>query len=169
MTLVDWQIRELCDDGLIFPYNKDHVNPSSIDVRLGDEILVETDEGFVAVSLGAYYSTYGHHFQLLPGEFILACTFEVIKMPHNVSAEFKLKSSRAREGWGHSLAAWIDPNFQGSLTLELKNYTKKQKLNVVQGLKIGQIIFSEHKKPINVYENTDYSYKQIPVTSRDKN
>ncbi len=43
-------------------------------------------------------------FLLEPGEFCLAETVELFKIPDDISAQFALKSSRAREGYNHCLA-----------------------------------------------------------------
>ena len=45
-SLVDYQIRKLSrDQGLVEPFNPEMVNPASIDVTLGSQILVENDHG----------------------------------------------------------------------------------------------------------------------------
>ena len=61
-------------------------------------------------------------FMLQSGEFCLAETLELFNLPDDISCQFVLKSSRARDGLNHLLAGWCDPGWNGSkLTLELKN------------------------------------------------
>lgn len=84
--------------------------------------------------------------QLVPGVALLATTAERVKIPDSeltlewatkyredewykvdeyvqhvqaCIAELRLKSSAARNGLDHALAGWIDPGFDGTLTLEL--------------------------------------------------
>jgi len=152
-ALVDFQIQELArESGLITPFNADQINPASYDVTLGDEILVEN------------YSYLGKRWQpvnikekrfcLQPGEFILAVTAEFVNIPVNIEAEFCLKSSRGREGYQHALAAYIDPGFSGRITLELKNYSRYHQLELIPGMRIGQLRFTKldtvPKKPYHL-------------------
>lgn len=158
--LVDWQINDLIKEtNLITPYDPSLLNPASLDVLLGDEIIVENDihYGWKKVSLDKKDGIL-----IMPNTFLLASTKEVFNLPDNISCEFRLKSSRAREGWGHALAVWIDPGFNNSvLTLELKNYTRFKKLHLFAGMKIGQIIFHEH-------EYCDKSYRETGRYNNDK-
>ena len=157
MILVDWQIKKLCEQtDLVTPYDETLVNPSSLDVRLGDTIILDN---------GEEYNISESFYSLSPNEFILGCTLEYLIIPDNCSIDFKLKSSRAREGWAHSLAAWAECGFMGCLTLELKNY-RNIDLEVYKGLKIGQLIIHEHALPDESYKNTDYSYSKKPKSSR---
>jgi len=63
-------------------------------------------------------------------------------LPDSISAQFVLKSSRARDFYGHMLAGWADPGWHGSkLTLELKNERRHHPLPLYPNLKIGQMVF----------------------------
>ena len=44
MILCDTEIRALCEQGLVTPYDPALVNPASLDVRLGCDLLVEVAE-----------------------------------------------------------------------------------------------------------------------------
>ena len=140
-TIVDHQIRQLCRDcGLVEPFDPDMVNPASIDVTLGPTILVEGRPGqerWVEVDIehGVY--------SLQPGEFVLAHTAELIRVPSNLECVFNLKSSRGREGFDHLMAAYIDPGFQGRVTLELVNVNRFHRLTLEHGMRIGQLRFSK--------------------------
>ena len=175
--LVDWQIDKLIrKSNLITPYDPSHLNPASLDVLLGDKILIECPlwrqplKAWSLLMRGVLLDNFwnilngdtpryllidiNQKYYVSPNEFFLASTKEVFNLPDDISCEFRLKSSRAREGWGHALAVWIDPGFNNSvLTLELKNYTRFKKLHLFSGMKIGQIIFHEH-------EYCDKSYRE---------
>ena len=140
-TIVDHQIRHLARTaGLVEPFDPDMVNPASIDVTLGPTILVEGRPGserWVEVDIeGGIYS-------LQPGEFVLAHTAEIVRVPNNMECVFNLKSSRGREGYEHLMAAYIDPGFQGRVTLELVNVNRFHRLPLEHGMRIGQLRFSK--------------------------
>ena len=141
MTIVDHQIRQLCrEKGLIEPFNPEQVNPASYDVTLGPTLLREGGAGedrWVSVDIeNGIYS-------LAPGEFVLAHTAELIRVPNDLESVFNLKSSRGREGLDHLMAAYIDPGFHGRVTLELVNVNRFHRLPLEHGMRIGQLRFSK--------------------------
>ena len=153
-TLVDWEIRLRCKtEALVVPYCEEQLNPASYDVLLGDEILLEvppTDGRRTWLSYDLEEAPY----LLSPGEFILGSTKEVVKVPNDLEAIFCLKSSRGREGYDHALAAYIDPGFEGRVTLELHNMNRFHDLELTAGMRIGQLRFSA------LAERPDRSYSQ---------
>lgn len=129
------------------------INGASIDITLGDTIMVECPEpARIDVDLKGkeYLDMYkvdisnGGRITLRPGDFILASSREVFNLPDWLAAEYKLKSSLARSGLQHMLAGWCDPGWTNSkLTLELKNVTQHHNLILTEGMKIGQMVFWE--------------------------
>jgi dCTP deaminase len=144
-VLSDWEIRLKCDGSqMVWPFAPELLNPASLDVRLGDHLMIESIESPDLKRLDISSRTQDDPYLLLPGEFCLAETLERFDLPEDVSAQFVLKSSRAREGLNHLLAGWCDPGWHGSkLTLELKNERKHHPLPLYPGLKIGQMVFHE--------------------------
>lgn len=165
-VLVDYQIKALCANGLIYPYNPEHINPTSLDICIGDTSLVETLDGFSQYDLAQHTQENPYHLQ--PGEFILTSVLESVKLPENICADIKLKSSRAREGLGHLLAGWVDSGFHGTLTLELKNYTNHQTIPIYPGLRVAQLILYHTKKPKTSYMHGRYAGYSTVVGSLDK-
>lgn len=152
MPLVDWEINEFCKSNLITPYNKDQLNPASYDVLVGKNAFIESQNGWVKLDLSDY--TAKNPYWLEPRDFVLLELVEYIKLPNNLVAQFALKSSRAREGYNHSLAGYVDNGYQGRLTLEVENLRKYASLPLYQGLKIGQLIFTESQHPERPYSVT---------------
>lgn len=154
-TIVDHQIRALArNQGLVEPFNPDMVNPASIDVTLGSTILYEGDpakgeDRWEKVDIeGGVYS-------LAPGEFVLAATEELVRVPGNLECVFNLKSSRGREGYQHLLAAYIDPGFHGRVTLEICNVNRYHRLPLEHGMRIGQLRFAKVDEiPMRTYAQT---------------
>ena len=143
MILPDHEIRRLCTQAaMVVPYNPELQNPASIDVLLGDRLMVEVEDRPELQIMGIAHHTQVDPYWLAPGEFCLAETQEIFNLPDHVAAQFVLKSSRAREGLEHLLAGYADPGWHGSrLTLELQNARRFHNLPIWPGMKIGQMVF----------------------------
>lgn len=156
--LPDHTIQDLALAGMITPYNPDQLNPHSYDLRLGNEVMYELKDGSGMYSHPITLNgTYDARNPLLlhPGEFVLAHTEEVIHLPDDVGATLHLKSSRAREGFGHSLAGFIDCGYRGRLTLELQNHTRYTHLKLIKGMLMCQLSFHRlESKPMRTYKQT---------------
>ena len=152
-VLCDWEIKNLCEAGMIEGYGQELINPASLDVRLGGRLMIEVADTKDFVNVDISHRTDKNPYRLMPGEFCLAETEEIFNIPDSISAQFVLKSSRAREGYENLLAGWIDPGFSGSrLTLELVNARRHWDLPLYPGMKIGQIVFFKMSSiPINSY------------------
>lgn len=118
------------------------INPASIDIRVGNELQAESGP---MIDLGRYSAGRPYWFQ--PGEFVLVSTLERLRVPLDLAVELKLKSSRAREGYNHSLAFWFDPGWDGIGTMELKNYNQRKPLPLYSGLRIAQIVVHQLDEP----------------------
>ena len=159
-SIVDHQIRRLCRQmGLVEPFSPELINPASIDVTLGDEILVENDNGgFTPFNIS------NETFYMPPGAFVLAHTSEYIRVPNNLECIFQLKSSRGREGYEHALAGYIDPGFHGRVTLELSNLRRFAELPLRAGMRIGQLRFAKVDEiPMRSYALTGRYHKDEGV------
>ena len=141
-VLADFQICALCESGMVTPFDPALLNPASLDLRLGDNILIESSEGPDLVPYSIAGHTPHNPYRLVPGQFCLAETQETFNLPNCIAAQFVLKSSRAREGIQHLFAGFADPGWHGScLTLELKNVRQLHWVGLWPGLKIGQMKF----------------------------
>lgn len=142
MILCDTEIHDLIEQGMVQHHQPELINPASLDLRLGDLIMLESVESHQMIPLSIKDYTPDHPYELVPGQFILAQTIETFSMPEDIAGLFFLKSSRAREGYENLHAGYADPGWHGSvLTLELKNARQLQPLPVYPGLKIGQMVF----------------------------
>lgn len=149
MSLLSYtELCELVERGVITDVPHEHINAASIDVRLGNDILIERacnrtvslhDRQHLVMES---YPIGDGGYRLDPCEFILAHTVEKFNLPDDICAEFKLKSSVARIGCAHLLAGHCDPGWHGSvLTLELHNVTRHHSIILHEGDRIGQVIF----------------------------
>lgn len=161
MVLVDKQIiEESVDENIIVPFNPDLVQPSSYDLTLGRRFLWISyeDEGeIIAYDEAPQYEVIeltGREdtIELEPGEFCLAHTEEYIYIPAHLSGIVAGKSTWARKGLTvHQTAGWIDPGFNGRVTLELKNVGY-----CILELKIGEpiaqlVLMKNDEMPLNEY------------------
>jgi dCTP deaminase len=167
MALVDWQISERClgPMPLVVPFHPELVNPASIDVRLGPTLLIESAASPNWVRLDISSCTPEDPYLLVPGQFVLAETVETFNIPNDLTAVFKLKSSRAREGLDHAHAAFADPGWHGSkLTMELKNNRQLHPVKLWPGKRVGQMIFTRNEddaRPNRSYAQTGH-YNNCP-------
>lgn len=153
--------------GMLGNYSDELMNGTSLDVRLGNVFLKEVqgeevaEDEYAMLNLGQrdpitterIEATDEEPLLLYPGQFVLASTVESFKLPLNVSAEFRLKSSVGRMGLSHALAVWCDPGWHGHLTLELHNISQHHVVALRPGDRIGQMIFHEHEP---VSQRMDY-------------
>lgn len=156
MILADWQIRSRCEGGMVVGWDPALINPASLDVRLGDLLLIESAQSPELVPYPLGQHSQDDPYELRPGQFCLAQTVEVFHLPDDVAAQFMLKSSRAREGLEHLMAGYCDPGWHGSvLTLELHNSRQLWPVGLWPGMKIGQIVFHlMAERPVASYAQT---------------
>jgi dCTP deaminase len=147
------ELLELVENGVINA-PVENINGSSIDITLHDVIRVEYQSIESREEVDLHYKenieTIEHKiklgYKIEPGEFILASSNEIFNLPNNISAEYKLKSSMARNGLEHLNSGWCDAGWNNSrLTLELKNMTRYHDLIIRPNIKIGQVVFFKHE------------------------
>lgn len=133
MILCDTEIHDLIEQGMVQHHQPELINPASLDLRLGDLIMLESVESHQMIPLSIKDYTLDHPYELVPGQFILAQTIETFSMPEDIAGLFFLKSSRAREGYENLHAGYADPGWHGSaLTLELKTHASCSRCRCIQ-------------------------------------
>jgi dCTP deaminase len=156
-ALSDATIRALVEEGRIRidPYEPEHVQPSSVDVRLGDSFRVFHNHRVSAIDLRDPPQNLteevrvgeGEPFVIHPGEFCLGRTLEWIELPDDVVSRVEGKSSLGRLGLiVHATAGFVDPGWKGTLTLELNNLTRVP-IKLYPGLLIAQLSFMKLDRP----------------------
>jgi dCTP deaminase len=153
MVLSDRTIQRQLDEGRIEidPYDPSLLQPSSVDVRVDRffRVFHNARYPFIDVKepqeeLTELVEVDGDRpFILHPGEFVLGSTFERIKLPDDLVARLDGKSSLGRLGLLiHSTAGFIDPGWDGHVTLELSNVANLP-ITIYHGMKIGQVSFMQ--------------------------
>jgi dCTP deaminase len=150
-ALSDGTIRRLIEEGHIKvdPWEPDHVQPASVDLRLGDSFRVFDNHRITAIDLREVPSNLTSEvkvapdepFVIHPGEFCLGRTLEWVELPDDIVATVEGKSSLGRLGLiVHATAGFVDPGWKGTLTLELNNLTRVP-IKLYPGLLIAQLSF----------------------------
>lgn len=159
MVLSDRSIKEEIAKGriIIEPLNPSCIQPASVDVHLDRNLLVfktwrhpfyidvkQNQQDLTEVA----ETSEDKPFFLSPGEFVLASTMESVALPDDIVGRLEGKSSLGRIGLLiHSTAGYIDPGWQGHLTLELSNVSKLP-ITLYYKMRIGQISFLRLTSPV---------------------
>ena len=102
---------------------------------------------------------------------MLGSTLERIRLPDDLVARLEGKSSLGRLGLLiHSTAGFIDPGWDGHVTLELSNVANLP-ITIYYGMKIGQVSFVQLTEPAEVPYGADalgskYQGQRGPTPSR---
>lgn len=147
MILSDRTIRRMLEDKSleIYPLEEEQIQPASVDIRLGTTygIVEDTATGFIQLSKEiSYKKIEAETYLLLPGQFVLATTMEYFKMPDNMTAFVEGRSSIGRLGLFIQNAGWVDPGFEGEITLELFN-ANRCAIELCAGRRVGQLVFAQ--------------------------
>src|SRR6187431_330696 len=125
------------------------MQPSSLDVRVDRLFRVFRNSRYPYIDVKAEQEELtelvvvdgAEPFILHPGEFVLGSTLERVALPDDLVARLEGKSSLGRLGLLiHSTAGYVDPGWDGYLTLELSNVANLP-ITIYPGMKIGQISF----------------------------
>ena len=147
MILSDRTIMKMLQQGTlsIAPLTESQIQPASVDIRLGNtfSIVEDSSNGINTMEHEIIYKTIETDtYLLLPGQFVLATTMEYFKLPNNLTAFVEGRSSLGRMGLFIQNAGWVDPGFQGEITLELFN-ANRCAIELKAGRRVGQLVFAE--------------------------
>ena len=129
----------------IAPLDPAQIQPASIDIRLGNTYSIVEDSPSSVIHLDEsiqYKTLQVERYLLLPGQFVLATTMEYFKLPSNLTAFVEGRSSIGRLGLFIQNAGWVDPGFEGEITLELFNASRCA-IELQNGRRIGQLVFAQ--------------------------
>ena len=181
MILSDGDIRRELAAGriVIEPFDERDVQPSSVDLHVDRRFRVFANTRYPYIDvrepmpdLTELIEVAGDEpFILHPGEFVLGSTLERVAIPDDLVARLEGKSSLGRLGLLiHSTAGYVDPGWDGYLTLELSNVANLP-ITIYAGMKIGQISFFRLSSPAEVpygskQTRSKYQGQRGPTPSR---
>lgn len=179
MILSDHTIREELKAGRISldPFDETCIQPSSVDLHVDSSFRVFHNARYAFIDVKKEQDDLtemvqvneGDPFILHPGEFVLGSTLERVTIPDDLVARLEGKSSLGRLGLLiHSTAGYVDPGWDGHLTLELSNVANLP-ITIYPGMKIGQISFFMLTTPADVpygKAGNKYQGQRGPTPSR---
>lgn len=181
MVLSDRTIRREIESGNlgIDPLAPDAIQPASVDLRLGHQFRVFRNSAVPYIDVKQEYPDLtdmveiegDRPFILHPGEFALAVTYERVRLPSDIVGRLEGKSSLGRLGLLiHSTAGFVDPGWDGALTLELSNVSNVP-ITLYHRMKVSQISFLRLTEPAeNPYGSGElgskYQHQDGPTPSR---
>jgi dCTP deaminase len=161
---------------------KEQIGPVSIDLRLGHVALFVRASGLSHVDPRNYlqeeqddqlrersrrqkFSRFEFMFEqpllLHPGSLTLVPTLEWIQLPKNVKGVVTARSSWAREGLNIATANFINPGYNGIITLELSNLGQIP-IALYPGVRIAQIAFYQIESPAALDKGSQFNLSFEP-------
>lgn len=184
MVLSDRDIKEaIKQKRLVFKPKliNDQIGPASVDLRLGNVFkvfhtekhsLLDIKEGLPKDFTKTIKLKKGERFILHPNNFVIASTIECIKVPDDMVVRVEGKSSLARMGILTHTAGFVDPGFEGDITLEISNQSNIA-IAIYPGMYICQIaceyLYSPAEVPYNERKRSLYSGQSGPTEANTKN
>ena len=156
------------------------IQPASVDLRLSSTFVVYRLSSVPCIdprdpeTVSRYTEIVevedGEPFILHPGEFVLGSTMERVRIPSDLVARVDGRSSIGRLAIVvHATAGFIDPGFEGRITLELSNLGRVAVM-LFPTMRISQLVFyrmtSPAEVPYGVGKGSKYQGQDGPVASR---
>jgi len=163
-------LRQLMAEGAVVvePLDPGQSQPASIDLTLGDHFLKVDENAVDRITLDtelSYVELRTEEIVIPPLSFLLAVTRERIKLPNNITAFVEGRSSIGRLGLFIQNAGWVDPGFDGTLTLELFN-ANRLPIRLRAGRRICQIVFAQLDRSTDRPYRGKYQHQAGAVGSR---
>lgn len=187
--------KKLIDGSLVVSpiLSGDQIGAASIDLRLGNVALVVRARGSSHVDPmqakepdsnssrhasefrrqqkhERYEIPFNEKFLLHPGSLVLMPTLEWVKLPPNLHGSVTARSTWAREGLSIATAIFVEPSYQGIVTLELANLGEIP-IAIYPGMRVAQIAFSyvegETTRPNGGQFSLSFEPRQGNIAPRD--
>ena len=152
--------RRIKADGLIHGADLDScLSPASYELRIGS---IRPIEGESERKLAK-----GEEFVMKEGASVLVGTLEEVRLPDDVAGFLFLKSSLGRSGYVPWSQGYVDPGYNGGLTIALHNFAGKLQL-FAGHQKICHIVFVKLTAPTTNPYDGEYSGSTGATASKDR-
>lgn len=174
-TILKYNEKHLLVEGKL---SESQIQPNSIDLTLGNtwkklthnnserkenvtlggkdyETMVENnvdlkkpityDEGLFSIDQNG-----NQYYKIMPGEFVLMASNEILNIPNGILSFVQGRSSIARVGIQTEQAGLIDAGFRGTITFEVFNQTEYP-IYLYEGMRIAQVYFFKAQYANKVY------------------
>ena len=169
MILSDKTIKKMLESNelSIDPIDFEQIGPASVDLRLGNTFLTpRATNGVCSMSEAPEYDAVTADEFIVPTRgFVLATTIEVIRLPHNLTAFVEGRSSIGRLGLFIQNAGWVDPGFEGAITLELYN-ANAAPMRIEAGRRICQLVLAFADQAVEKPYCGKYQGQRVTTGSR---
>jgi dCTP deaminase len=170
MILSDTTLKKMLQSGelLVEPITPEQIQPASIDLRLSDHFLKVNENTLEIIRLDSelqYEELNQREIVIPPHSFLLATTREYIRLPNDLTAFVEGRSSIGRIGLFIQNAGWVDPGFEGTITLELYN-ANRLPIRLQEGRRICQLVFARMDQVANRPYQGKYQGQQGATGSR---
>lgn len=170
MVFSDKTLKKMIDSGELVcePLCEESIQPASIDCRLGTHFLVVEQNKMQHLTLDSdieYRELESDSITIPAHSFLLATTMEYVKLPDDVVAFVEGRSSIGRIGLFIQNAGWVDPGFEGRITLELYN-ANSLPIKLQAGRRICQLVFAKMDQVADSPYRGKYQGQEISVGSR---
>lgn len=154
MVLSDRTIKKMISEGKLFrdPLKENAIQPASVDSRLGNHFLLVDDNHMTSLTLDSevtYREIVTEEIMIPPHSFILGTTEEYLLLPDDIVCFVEGRSSIGRLGLFIQNAGWVDPGFEGKITLELYN-ANSLPIKLTAGRRICQFVFARMDFPADL-------------------
>lgn len=152
MVLSDITLKKYLSDGtvVIDPLSEYAVRSASVDLCIGSHFLVVDSNSMDVIKMDAplsYRELNAESITVPAHTFVLATTKEYVKIPPFLTAAVEGRSSVGRLGLFIQNAGWIDPGFEGNITLELYN-ANSLPIRIDAGRRLCQLVFYAIDSPV---------------------
>lgn len=169
MILSDRTIKSLLKSGAlgISPMDETQIESASVDLRLGNTFLTpKVRSGICSMSEAPEYDAVTANEFVVPAHgFVLATTMEVVRLPSNLTAFVEGRSSVGRLGLFIQNAGWVDPGFEGAITLELFN-ANSAPMRLQAGRRICQLVVAQADQEVEHPYHGKYQGQKITTGSK---
>jgi len=182
--LSDRDLKKAIKDGrlsFVPKLNPSQIGPASIDLRLSPHFkffrtnkfsLIDTKQPLPQHFMDSVTLKSGEPLILHPNSFILASTKEYLKLSDDLAMRVEGKSSLARIGVLTHTAGFVDPGFEGTLTLEISNQSNVA-VTLYPDMYICQVavyqLSSPAEIPYNKRKKSLYLKQKRPTEMKTKN
>ena len=161
MVLSDITLKQYIGDGTITidPLSEHAVRSASVDLCLGNHFLIVDSNSMDIIKMDeplSYREIKAESITVPAHTFVLATTKEYVRIPPFLTAAVEGRSSIGRLGLFIQNAGWIDPGFEGNITLELYN-ANALPIRLDAGRRLCQLVF--YKMDQQVEKPYDGKYK----------
>lgn len=185
MILSDKDIKQAIRDGRVkvsgFEDYESCIHCASFDLHLGKHFKIfkhskfpfidtRDPKGTLAKVVETIEVKEGEAYYVHPNEYVLGVTMETVGLSDDLVARVEGRSSLGRLGLiVHATAGFVDPGFEGTITLEISNLNNVP-IAIYPGMRICQLAFhqmtSEAEVPYHKKIDSKYMNQVLPEESR---